>query len=142
MAKIGPASNTPGILVNPTAPGAKPIHLPGNTPRLQSVIQDLTANRLTAQARKKGDILHSPDGQGISWVESGQLCTTVVRLTRDGVESFSVTPFGQSNDPDSPHHVDQGLELFGKGRLKPTWYDRDRLLQHVESRKTLTLPRK
>jgi acyl-homoserine lactone acylase PvdQ len=54
--------------------------------------------------------------------------------------AYSVTPFGQSNHPDSPHFVDQGLRLFSKGQLKPTWYDREELEQHIESRKTLHVP--
>ncbi len=82
----------------------------------------------------------SSDENGISWARGGQMCTTVVRLEKGAVRSLSATPFGQSNDPDSPHHADQAEKLFSRGALKPTWYSKSELLKHVESKRVLSVP--
>ena len=82
----------------------------------------------------------SPDETGISWVRGGQICTTIVLLKRDAVVSFSVTPYGQSDHRDSPHFADQGMKLFSKGKLKPTWYRKADLLRNLEARRVLAVP--
>jgi acyl-homoserine-lactone acylase len=82
-----------------------------------------------------------PDAGGLSRVEGGQLCTTVVVLRRRGVESYSVTPYGQSDDPASPHFTDQGRLLFRHGLLKPTRFSRAPLRAGVSSTRTWVLPR-
>ncbi len=61
----------------------------------------------------------------------------VVVLREGGVVSYSATPFGQSSDPASSHYTDQGERLFAVGKLKPTWYRKKELLEHVESERTL-----
>lgn len=81
-----------------------------------------------------------PDSTGLSRVEGGQLCTTVVVLRPRRVESYSVTPYGQSDDPASPHYTDQGRKLFRAGLLKPTWFSRSALRPHVESTRTWLVP--
>jgi len=58
----------------------------------------------------------------------------------DGIESYTCTPWGQNADPESPHHVDQARELYSKRAMKPTWFTRDELMQHLESEKVLTIP--
>jgi acyl-homoserine lactone acylase PvdQ len=55
------------------------------------------------------------------------------------VRSWSVAPFGQSDNPASPHYADQAEKLFSPGRLKPTWFDPAELAGNVES--TLVLQR-
>ena len=40
------------------------------------------------------------------------------------MESFSAVPYGQSDDPASPHGWDQAEALFSRERLKPTGYRR------------------
>ncbi len=82
----------------------------------------------------------SPDASGVSYAGGGQLCTTIVVLQEGNVVSYSLTPFGQSNDPESAHYADQAEKLFSPGRLKPTWYQRSDLLQNLESKKTLEFP--
>ena len=62
-------------------------------------------------------------------------------LKKDAVTSYSATPYGQSDDPDSTHYDDQAEKLFSRGRLRPTWYAKRDLLRHVESARTLTVPR-
>ena len=80
-----------------------------------------------------------PDEQGIIYGDHGQFCTTLI-LLKQPVRSYSAFPFGQSEDPDSPHYTDQAEKLYSKGLLKPTWYQKEELLKHIESEKTLTIP--
>jgi acyl-homoserine lactone acylase PvdQ len=80
-----------------------------------------------------------PDEEGVSTIESGQSCTTVVMLKRGDVRSYSVVPYGQSENPDSPHYTDQGRLLFQERKLKDTWFQRERLEEHVESEQTFTV---
>ncbi len=87
-----------------------------------------------------------PDETGVSKMDGGSLCTTVVVLRRNAVESWSVTPFGQSDDPASSHYTDQGRLLFHGARLKPTWFGGRRLLGdrrlrgNVESTRSWSVP--
>ncbi len=78
-----------------------------------------------------------PDDSGIAYVDFGQSCTTIVMLKKGDVRSFSVVPYGQSDDPRSAHFADQGRELFSAGKLKDTWFARARLEGHVEARRSL-----
>ncbi|KPL11340.1 hypothetical protein AMJ85_03805 [candidate division BRC1 bacterium SM23_51] len=70
---------------------------------------------------------------------SGQSCTQLVVFRKTGAESWSVTPWGQSDDPKSAHYADQAEKLFSNSRLKPTWFNKaDLLAGNVESKKVLT----
>ena len=66
----------------------------------------------------------------------GQSCPMIVHLT-EPIESYSVLPYGVSDDPASPHSIDQ-MGLFSMRRMKPTWFNRDELFQHITSTKELT----
>ena len=79
----------------------------------------------------------SPDSNGVSQASGGQICTTVVLLQEGNVSSYSLTQFGQSDDPESPHFADQAEKLFSPARLKPTWYGKTDLLRNLESKQTL-----
>jgi len=83
-----------------------------------------------------------PDENGRFHARSGQSCTTVVVLRAPGkVESYSAVPFGQSDDPNSPHYFDQARELFSKKKLKPTYYnDMKSLEANLESKRELDVP--
>jgi acyl-homoserine lactone acylase PvdQ len=83
-----------------------------------------------------------PDENGKFSARSGQSCTTVVIFRAPGkVESYSAVPFGQSDDPNSPHYFDQARELFSKKKLKPTYYnDLEALKANLESKKELDVP--
>jgi acyl-homoserine lactone acylase PvdQ len=80
-----------------------------------------------------------PGDDGIAYIQSGQSCTTVVMLKRGDVRSYSVVPYGQSEDPGSPHYTDQGRLLFCEEKLKDSWFARERLEGHIESDQTLTI---
>ena len=76
------------------------------------------------------------------WAEAGQTSTQVVVLTKP-VQSWTQPPIGQSDRPDSPHYSDQAGKLFSPARMKPSWYEKSELLQHVRSRTELRYaPRK
>lgn len=50
------------------------------------------------------------------------------------IESHSVVPFGQSNNPQSPHLTDQAQQLFSQAQLKPTQFGispKHLMLQHT-----------
>jgi acyl-homoserine lactone acylase PvdQ len=63
-----------------------------------------------------------PSREGLRSARSGQSHVLLVFFKRGAVESFSVTPYGISDDPASPHHSDQTRALFSENRLKPTWF--------------------
>jgi len=72
----------------------------------------------------------------------GQSCTTLVLFKPGRVESYSVTPWGESDHPDSSHYLDQAEKLFSQKKLKPTWFQREELLggNNIESTTTLEYP--
>lgn len=72
--------------------------------------------------------------------ESGQNWTQLVQFRRGAVRSWSATPFGESDDPGSPHFCDQAAALFSADRLKPTWFQPSELEGHVESTRVLHRP--
>jgi len=61
------------------------------------------------------------------WGRSGQTSTQVVVLTKP-IQSFTQPPIGQSDRPDSPHYRDQARDLFSKARMKPSWFNKNELL--------------
>jgi len=67
------------------------------------------------------------------WGNSGQTSTQVVVLTRP-IKSWTQPPIGQSDRTESPFYRDQAEKLFSKGVMKPTWYQKTELLNHVQSR--------
>lgn len=60
-------------------------------------------------------------------------------LHPDGIESYSLTNWGISADPASPHYVDQSEKLYAQRKFKPTWFKKEDLLKNLESEKTLTV---
>jgi len=70
------------------------------------------------------------------WGNDGQTSTQVVIMTSPP-QSWTAVPIGQSDRPDSPHYRDQAERLFSEGRLKPTWWQPEDLVGHVESRTVL-----
>ena len=70
---------------------------------------------------------------------SGQSCTTLVLFKPGRVESYSVTPWGESDNPTSPHYLDQAEKLFGRKLLKSTWFQREDLLAGNNVESTMTL---
>ncbi len=73
---------------------------------------------------------------GVTVGAGGQSGTMVVMLSKP-IKSVGVLPWGESDDPDSPHYMDQGEKLFSQRKLKPTWFEMDDLKGHIESKKEL-----
>jgi hypothetical protein len=76
-----------------------------------------------------------PDSSGHRRVTRGSQALRLVQFT-DPIRSFTLHPWGQSHDPSSPHHDDQSA-LAAEPRLKPTWFERGELMQHLESVRVL-----
>ena len=81
------------------------------------------------------------DGK-VFYGHSGQNWTQLVQFRRGAVRSWSATPFGESDDPASPHYADQAEKLFSPGKLKPTWFLPAELEGNIESTKVLRRPQK
>jgi acyl-homoserine lactone acylase PvdQ len=80
------------------------------------------------------------DEDGIYIAMNGSIVPMLMFFHKDHVESYTAFPWGQSSHKDSPHFMDQGRELYSKRELKPTWFKKDDLLEHVESEKVLSTP--
>jgi acyl-homoserine lactone acylase PvdQ len=76
---------------------------------------------------------------GITSIDRGQSCTMVVILA-DPIRSFSILPFGQSDDPESKHFTDQAEALFSKSVFKSTYFNKDDLMKNLESTIELLVP--
>ena len=78
-------------------------------------------------------------GSGKYVAYAGSSAVLLSFLRPEGIESYSLANWGQSADPDSPHHVDQAQKLYAERTFKPTWFKKDELMQHLESQQTLTV---
>lgn len=74
--------------------------------------------------------------EGRIYGSGGQTGPMVIELTKP-VRSVSTVPWGQSDDPESPHYFDQGEKLFQYRKMKPTWFEWEELKDNIESRKEL-----
>lgn len=81
-----------------------------------------------------------PDRPGHYLANSGSIAPMLMFLGEDGIESYTLHPWGQSNDPESPHYMDQGRELYSKRKFKRAWFSPEEVAPHVQSEKRLTLP--
>ncbi len=71
------------------------------------------------------------------WGTSGQTSTQIVVLSKP-VQSWTYVPHGQSDDPKSPHFLDQAEKLFTKGIMKDTWFTPEELAPNIEKREEIT----
>lgn len=82
-----------------------------------------------------------PAGSGKYVARSGSIAMMLMFMRPDGVESYTSVPWGQSSDPESPHYMDQGRELYGRRRFKPTLFAREELLASPRvTEKVLAIP--
>lgn len=70
---------------------------------------------------------------GNNWVQ-------LIQFRPGAVRSWSLTPYGQSDDPASPHFMDQAEKLFSPTLMKPTWLAPGELAAHTESTISLIGP--
>jgi len=75
-----------------------------------------------------------------NWLEAagGQSCPMLVFLSKP-IQSYSVLPWGVSDDPESSHFADQA-PLFASLRMKPTWFVPDSARAHAESETVFLYP--
>ncbi|HOH42244.1 MAG TPA: penicillin acylase family protein, partial [Candidatus Hydrogenedentes bacterium] len=81
-----------------------------------------------------------PDSDGKLVGHNGSGSLMIAFLHKDGIESHSLVAWGQSADPESPHYVDQSEKLYSPRKLKPTWFTKEELMEHLESTRTITVP--
>ncbi|MEA3365408.1 MAG: penicillin acylase family protein, partial [Candidatus Hydrogenedentes bacterium] len=82
----------------------------------------------------------SKDMPGKYVAYKGSVAMMLMFMHADGVKSFSAVPWGNSNDPASPHYMDQGRELYASVKLKETCFKKEALLKNVESERVIALP--
>jgi acyl-homoserine lactone acylase PvdQ len=78
----------------------------------------------------------------IYYGHGGQNWTQLVQFRPGAVRSWSATPYGQSDDPASPHYADQAAKLYSPSRLKPTWFQAADLQGNIESTRVLAMKAK
>ncbi len=83
----------------------------------------------------RGD--EDPKHPGTYIANNGSMAMQLMFFHQNGIECYTCIPWGQSADPQSPHYMDQGEKLYSKGIMKPTWWSKDELMQHIESEKKL-----
>ena len=70
-------------------------------------------------------------GSGTYVAEKGSMAMLLMFMHKDGIESYSCIPWGQSSDPESPHFMDQGEKLFSQRKFKPVYRNRESLMENV-----------
>lgn len=76
-------------------------------------------------------VAERPDSRGRLPMEKGSSHVMVAQMT-DLPRVWSVKPFGNNNDPASPHYADL-TELFAAGELRQVWLERAEIAAHAES---------
>ena len=69
--------------------------------------------------------------EGVSYAGGGHAFVMVAHMT-DPVETFTIVPFGSSENPGSAHYADQ-MALFAKCRLKKALFTRQDIFSNLES---------
>lgn len=81
-----------------------------------------------------------PKNPGHYIANNGSMSMMLMFFHKDGIESYTCTPWGQSADPKSPHFMDQGQKLYSQRKMKPTLWKKEDLMKHVESETVLEMP--
>lgn len=80
-----------------------------------------------------------PENPGRYIANNGSMSMLLMFMYEDGVESYSCIPWGQSANPESPHYMDQGEELYARREMKRTRWTEDAILADVKSEKRFTI---
>ncbi len=57
-------------------------------------------------------------GSGVYIANNGSMSMALMFFHKDGIETYTCTPWGQSADPASPHHLDQAEKLYSQRKFK------------------------
>ena len=74
----------------------------------------------------------NPPEKGKYRAMGGDSFVMVVEFT-DPIKAFTITPYGASDDPKSPHFSDQS-ELFSKDQMKPAWFSEKDIKANLEKK--------
>ena len=85
------------------------------------------------------DVAGRRDDHGRYIAHNGSMSILLMFMHKEGIESYSCIPWGQSADPDSPHYMDQGEKLYSQRKLKPTLWTKEAILADVASKKEFTV---
>lgn len=121
-ALITAAENTVGAVLGTAAPYADYLRLKRNGKSVGVVGAPNFCQRIVGNVT--GDEFVATSAEGDIWVKTvdyGQVCPLLVAFTTDGVRSFTVVPFGQSDDPHSPHYDDQ-MTTFAAAQFYETHF--------------------
>ncbi|MCA9010518.1 MAG: penicillin acylase family protein [Planctomycetaceae bacterium] len=80
-----------------------------------------------------------PDQPGRYIAHNGSMAMILMFFHKDGIESLTCTPWGQSGHRESSHYLDQGEKLYSQRRLKPSWWNEKDLRQNLKSSQVLTI---
>jgi len=86
------------------------------------------------------EVREEPEDSGRFVAKGGAMATMLMFFHPDRIEAYTSTPWGQSAVPESPHHIDQARDLFSARGLKPTWFSKEELAEHVQSERVLQSP--
>lgn len=73
---------------------------------------------------------------GVLTCTGGSSFRMIVELDPKGVRSWSILPYGVSQNPANPHYADQ-MALFGRGEYKDTYFGLARIQKSAASKQTL-----
>ncbi len=79
------------------------------------------------------------DQPGRFVAHNGSMAMILMFFHKDGIESLTCTPWGQSGHSGSAHYLDQGENLYSQRRLKPTWWKQQDLDKNLKSSQALTI---
>jgi acyl-homoserine lactone acylase PvdQ len=79
------------------------------------------------------------ESNGVIHCTVGSSFRMVVDLDPAGVRSWSILPFGESQDPDNPHYADQ-CALFGQGTYKDDFFGLANARAHAVTSVAITAP--
>ena len=71
--------------------------------------------------------------------DNGSMAMILMFFHPEGIESLTCIPWGQSGHSKSPHFMDQGEQLYSKRKMKPTWWNKEKLFANVASKKVLEI---
>jgi acyl-homoserine-lactone acylase len=73
----------------------------------------------------------APHKKGTFKADGGESYIMLIRFTPEGPEIETISPYGASNRPESPHYDDQ-MEMFLAQQLKPMSLDTEAVMKQAK----------